>query len=641
MNLPDNSQPSSVFEYAEPKHSINKPWLIILAVVVAVHTGSYFIMDGGWPLLFAMSAALGYLVYSHVSEYHLFVRNLIANEVVEENGWAHAFIARMQLKKFILFILAFVFSGSFLLHANQMPLYIWWLIYVDVFILMFLLKKLYPAIKTSGTKRKFRGLFQRKVVFWINIVVFSLLVAVVSFFMPVADTSNLSILQAGEIAFNEVWQSSSDPVLGFCGGAIASVDAATWNLMQQLSHVEFSTMQKILAWVVFLIIQTIYLWVLQTAILGVLAIHEKKGSLLDRVLGESKASKWGWGVFYSLIIIWLALGIGVDKQQINTSTFSINFIKSTAPEKVVIDPCKDVVQSDKDAVNQTFDQHIAQEKRKYFSTIDHDIDIQVNQAFARAVSGVDSYLEWYFTVAGEWQRLTTAFTGDIGTLMKDKMTQLIINDTGFRNAIQTAQNNVSSHVKEQFTQTTQSVISIAQKQVEIHPCSTNQQIELVLPSLSHDMKRLALTTSTTAAAGAAIAMASGAAITTKLAATASAKMAAKLLAKTAAKTAVKAAGGAAGAGAGFLTGLYCGPYAPFCSTALAVAGFFSVDAVFMEGDELINREDMRRDMVNSLMAQRNQIKTRYKNSYHKAGNEFFSETMNKTHAYFVPAKDGI
>jgi len=262
----------------------------------------------------------------------------------------------------------------------------------------------------------------------------------------------------------------------------------------------------------------------------------------------------------------------------------------------------------------------------------------VDQAFAHAVSGVDAYLDWYFTVAGEWQRLATVVTGDIGTLMKDKMTQLIINDSGFQNAIKAAQSNVSSHVAEQFTQATQSMIAIARQQVEIHPCSTSQQIDVVLPSLSHDMKRLALTASTTAAAGTAIAMTAGAAITTKLAATASAKIAAKVLAKAAAKTAAKTAGSAAGAGAGALAGLSCGPFAPACSAALAVVGFFGVDALFMEGDELLNRKDMQKEMIQALMAQRDQIKAQQKTNYHKAGDAFFAEVSSKAHAYFVPAK---
>jgi len=616
-------------------------WIAVLGLVAAVQAGSYFVVDGGRPLLLGLSAVLSYFVYTHVSEYQLFVRNLIFDAAIKKDGWAYSLVSKARFLKFILFCLAFIVSGSFLLHANQMPLYIWGLVYLDVLILMTLFR-LSRRTVASVANPKFFGLFQRKTVFRINIAVLTTLVCAVSFFMPVADTSSLSILQSGQMAWEQAWQSTADPLVGFWSGMIAAFDAMMWNIMQQLSHFDFNALQKFFGWMVFLMIQAVYLWVIQSAMLGVLAIHQKSGSLLDRMLGESRTAKLGWGVFYSLVIIWLIFGLTLGtQQQVQLQIESMNFIEAPAPEKITIDPCKDAAQNDMAAVNQTMDQHIAEKKRRYTSVIDPYIDAQVDQAFAHAVSGVDAYLDWYFTVVGEWQRLTTVVVGDIGTLMKDKMAQLILNDSGFKDAIQAAQSNVSSHVAEQFTQATQSMIAIARQQVEIHPCSTSQQIDVVLPSLSHDMKRLALTISTTAAAGIAIAKTAGAAITTKLAATASAKIAAKVLAKAAAKTAAKAAGSMAGAGAGALAGLSCGPFAPACSVALAVVGFVGVDALFMDGDELLNRNQMRKEMIQALMAQRDQVKAQQKTNYHKAGDVFFTKVSNKAHAYFVPAKDGV
>jgi len=615
--------------------------IVMLVLIATMQAGSYFILDDGWLLLIGLSAALGWFVYAHVLEHQIFVRRLIADAALKKEGWAYHPVVKARIRRFILFVLAFIFSGSFLLHANQMPLYIWVLIYLDVFILKALLPLCRRPVE-SAAKPGYFGIFQRMSAFLVNIAVLTTLVCTVSFFMPVADSSHLSMIESGQIAWDQTWQSAADPIVGSWGSLIAAIDAMQWNFMQQLSHVDFNPVWKFLGWVVFLIIQAMYLWVIQSAMLGVLAIRQKSGSVADKILGKSRAAKWGWGVFYLLIIIWLTFSLALgNQQQAQPAAMSLNFLKSPAPEKIIIDPCKDAAQADMATANQTLDQHIEQDRNAYNAAINPYIDTQVDQAFAHAVNGVDRYLDWYFTVVGEWQRLATVAVGDIGTLMQDKMTQFIIKDSGFEDAIYAAQSHVSKHVADQFTQTTQGMITLARQQVEIHPCSTSQQIDVVLPSLSHDMKRMVLSATTTAAAGTGIAMTTGAAITTKLAATASAKLAAKVLAKMAAKTAAKAAGSYMAAGAGALAGLSCGPAALICSTGLAVVGFFGVDALFMEGDELLNRKDMRRDMIRALMRQRDQIKAKQKANYHAVGDAFFSKISNEAHAYFVPAKHGF
>jgi len=627
---PVRSQPSNI-------------WLIagMLGLIAVTQAGSYFVMDAGWPLLLGMSATLGWFVYAYVSEFHLIIRRLIASTALKESGWVFKPVSRALFYRFGLFTLSLFFSGSFLLHANQMPLYIWALVYADVFILMGLLR-LFRGSVDKVAKPGFSEAIQRKGVFWTNIVLLTMIICAVSFFMPVADTSHLSALEAGRMAFDQVWQSAADPIVGAWGGMMAGADAALWNIMQQLSQVNFNVTLKILIWIGFFVMQGFYLWVIQSAMLGVMVIGQKDGSLSDRILGKSSASKWFWGVFYLLIAIWLVLSLALDsQQQSKPGTISLNFIESPELEKIVIDPCKGSASEDSAAVNQTLNDQLIQDSSVYEATIDPYIDTQVNQAFAHAVNGVDAYLDWYFTVYGEWQRLLTVVGGDISKLMQEKMTSLILKDSGFEHAIHMAQGNISSQVTQQFTQATTHMMAMTKQQVEIHPCAMDQKMDVALPSLSRDMNRIALTASTTAAAGAAIGMGATAAITSKLAATASVKLAVKILTKAAAKTVVKTASGTAGAGLGAMVGLSCGPAVIFCSGVGALVGFFGVDALFMEGDELLNRQDMRNDMIQSLIAQRNQIKAQQKALYHKTGNKFFSKISNKAHAYFIPAKQGM
>lgn len=50
---------------------------------------------------------------------------------------------------------------------------------------------------------------------------------------------------------------------------------------------------------------------------------------------------------------------------------------------------------------------------------------KLTEVEAIAAKGVDAYLDWYFSLGGEWSRLATMLTGDIDVLMQIKLTQLV------------------------------------------------------------------------------------------------------------------------------------------------------------------------------------------------------------------------
>jgi len=611
----------------------------MLLLAGGAHLASHFILAGGMAMLLASSVVLGWFVYEHLIEWRMFARRAVAEVGFEESGFIHRMLSKGRLTRLVLFFLSVVFSGSFLLHANQMPLYIWGFIYLDALIIAALLRLTRRQVAAQARSGAV-GIVGRHYVFWLNVLVLSALVCLTSLFVPVDDLRNFSLIESFTRAWIPIWQHTANPLVAFWGAAIAGLDAMAWNIMQQISQLQVSGIAKLAGWIVFFLLQSLYLWLIQAAMLGTLAVGKRTKSWPDRLLGESREAKAGWGTFYLLVAIWLGLSLALDSQQPVRSSFPLN-ISESAPTKVVIDLCKDRGSQAGAAVAATMDQQIADEKKKYVDDIDARIDTQIDAAFGHALNGVDAYLNWYFTVAGEWQRLATVVVGDAASLMQEKMHDLVEDKSGFTTARESAGTDIISFAGERFTQSTKRIISVARQQVDIHPCSIDQTIDVALPSLSRDLDRIALATSATAAAGAAIIKATGAAITTKLAATASAKMAAKALAKAAAKTAAKTAGGMAGASAGAFTGLACGPYAPICSSVLAVAGFFGMDALFMEGDELINRDDMRSDMVNSLVNQREETKVRLKEQYHKVGADFFAQVTKKTHAQFVPVRNGI
>jgi len=76
-------------------------------------------------MLLALSVPLGWFVYAHLIEWRMFTRRAVAKVGFDESGFIHRWIFRGRITRVLVFFLSVFLSGSFLLHANQMPLYIW------------------------------------------------------------------------------------------------------------------------------------------------------------------------------------------------------------------------------------------------------------------------------------------------------------------------------------------------------------------------------------------------------------------------------------------------------------------------------------------------------------------------------------
>jgi len=612
----------------------------MILLVGVTHLASKYIFDGGLVMLLLASVFLGWFVYNQSIEWRMLSRRAVADAGFESSGFIHRWVSRGILTKLFTVCLSVVLSGSFMLHANQISWYIWVFIYLDAFVIIALLRLTRRKV-TVQCKPKYSHIIGRQYVFWLNLSLLMVLICIAGMFIEVDDLRGFSPIESFTTAWTPIWHDNASSILAAWGGLIAGLDAMLLNIMQQISQQDFSIFEKVAGWIVFFVIQSLYLWVIQSAMLGTLVVAEQMKSWPDLMLGNSRASKLGWGTFYLLILIWLGLSLGVDSQEQAHKSFPLNVSSLSPPKRMMIDPCENITTQEATKSGATVDKQILQEKSQYKGDVDSMIDANVDEVFQHAMTGVDTYLDWYFTMSGEWQRLATVVVGDVGILMKEKMKQMVEDESGFSTAITSAQAGISNYATEQFTQASQRIISVARHQVDIHPCSVDQSVDVALPSLSRDLERITLVTSVTATAGAAIVMTTGASIATKLAASAGSKVAAKVLAKAAAKTATKTVGGMAGAGAGALAGLSCGPYAPVCSTALAVVGFIGIDALFVEADELMNRDDMRHEMIEGLNKNSEEIKAQLKANYHQAGDSFFTQVSEKSHALFIPARDGV
>jgi len=247
-------------------------WNVIamLGLVATMQLGSYFVVDSGWLLLSVLSAVLAWFVYAHVSEFNLFVRGMLSNASHKGLRWSHLPVSMLHINKIVIFTLAFFCSGSFLLYAQQMPWYVWAIAYADVILLMGLLHLSHQS-EGDIEKPKTFGVLNYAAVFWMNIGILTAFFCAYYAFIPMTDTSDMSLLQAGQMAWAQTWQSTADPFIGYWGGLLAVMGAVMENLTQQLSHLDnppFNIVFTVCNWGLIITAQAVSIWIIQSAMFG-------------------------------------------------------------------------------------------------------------------------------------------------------------------------------------------------------------------------------------------------------------------------------------------------------------------------------------------------------------------------------------
>lgn len=263
--------------------------------------------------------------------------------------------------------------------------------------------------------------------------------------------------------------------------------------------------------------------------------------------------------------------------------------KMTVFEEIISTPTdinhKNIVKNEK---------NIAHDVDLKLDTLNNTIDRNINSLFNSIEANVDTYLDFHYSVAGEYVELATAMTGDLEKEIQDRLL-----GKNFDNTYE----NISKSIENQYTNTLeQHFINIDRYASEGIDMELNPNIfSPVIVSIKENEAIQKMKISSVA--GVAI----GAKIATVIAAKASLKMAGKAALKTGTK--------AAAAGTGATLGLACGPAAPLCSVGLALGAWFGTDAIIVTGDEMINRDEFKNKIISSLSKMKNDLKENFKIHY--------------------------
>lgn len=247
--------------------------------------------------------------------------------------------------------------------------------------------------------------------------------------------------------------------------------------------------------------------------------------------------------------------------------------------------------------------------------------IQIDQAFDRLERNIDDYLDWYYSLAGEYARIAKLLVGELEAYMMEKLEQALMQGDAFKEIQLALDHSLSAHqeVEHSYQQAVHDILQVNRIEPPGKPIQITQRLssqEVLISPITQEMISLQ-----SRLGGGAVAGVVTAAITGKIMGKLASKNIFKLAANAVFKiVAGKTAGAAAGASAGAVAGAAIGSVVPGPGTAVgaALGGIIgglgagvAVDKMLIELEEAINRDKFKGEILSVIHEARTEFKTRH------------------------------
>ena len=225
---------------------------------------------------------------------------------------------------------------------------------------------------------------------------------------------------------------------------------------------------------------------------------------------------------------------------------------------------------------------------------DQIVTERIDTAFAPVYERIPVFLDFHYSVIGEYAELTAAVANEAGSELKRILFDEVDFDQRLKGAVATIQSESDTVLSTALTRINDDV----REKLDLTSTDLALLGKVVTLSIEDAGKRFNGGELMLKSAGAMAGAGAVAAVMTK---TVGKKIASKIAAKAAAKTAVKAATGATGgAASGAAAGMICGPLAWVCVPVGGVAGavtfWLVTDKVIIEVDEYFNKETFEAEL---------------------------------------------
>jgi preprotein translocase subunit YajC len=234
-------------------------------------------------------------------------------------------------------------------------------------------------------------------------------------------------------------------------------------------------------------------------------------------------------------------------------------------------------------------------------SLDKIIDTYINGAFGVIYRNIDSFLDFHYSVIGEYTELGAMATGKI-----EQSIQKRLFPKEFDEQIQ----GLNRIIAKEFKAHSQKHLAFMDKTLtkDIDTTLNAEVLERLKSDINHHIKTQQVKISAVVTIG----------IAAMVAKVVASKIAIKAYSKVAIKSSTKMATKGATTGAAAATGALCGPAVVICSPILATAAWFGSDKLLVEADEYLHRDQFKKEIIASIDQQKEVLKADYKRIYLKS-----------------------
>lgn len=593
--------------------------------------------------VFALSALIAWPLWVYRNEVILFERRMVLEHLTRPDSGIRRWLWAGTLTRVLQAVLSLALALLLLVLVARLGAEQWAVLALDVLLLSLLVNPIRRGLRGQVQDRRLGLVARRWPLLGLNVVALTLgFVALDFFVIGTPDTRALPWNQVAEDAFRAEGLDAVCTPAGWALGALAAVEALTRHAAQLSIPSLPDPALRIAAWGLVLVHVGALAYLFTRMQLGIIALVEYR-----------TAPKGAEGAF-SRAFLYTILALAIPYLYATSRLARLDTAELAARARQAVDwadPCQ-ADPAAREAVVAALSADLDRARLQAQGVADQRVDAEMDALFARIEPGVDAYLDWYFTVLGEYERLAAAATGGFAGLMAEQLQRHLFTDTGFAEQLQRLDDTIRRESVRALADATGDLGQRAAAHSASSPCAlsgldlkqlSQSTLDLsALGDLDRDGVRAAAAVGGGAAAGAVaaklLAKQTGAAVAAKLTAKKGFQVAAGLGGKVAAKKGgsilLSAAGGAALCAPG-------GPAAAICGIVAGAAAWLAVDKAMIEIDEARLREQMRAEILQSLADQRPALAQAIKDSQHAAIDAAAGTIQAGIRRVFVPARDGL
>jgi hypothetical protein len=605
-------------------------WLL-LAVAVLFYISRIIRPLPCWGV-FLLVILVCWPIWQYRIEYLLFRRRLVLGGLMQSSSRVRRLFWSGNITKALQVMVSLCLAWLLLTLVSPLSTQHWLALAADSVFLALIYVPVTRGLSATIATRHLGAVVRRWPLFLINGLVLTAAFMLLDFALVGAtDTRQLAWNTLAEQVYLDNYRQAGCLLWGVGAGAAAAVEALAWHASQLLIPNLPDMGTRLIAWAFFLLRAATVAWLATALLLGVSTLMEKRAL---RRHGHASGSTLARAFIITIIILALPFFYAAVKLgELDPAIFE----PAEDDAGHLINPCKQDAES-RDRLRAKLDAEVAVERSQARQSVDAQVEQGLDMMFIDIEQGVDHYLDWYFTVLGEYQRLAAVFTADVAATMREQLEKYLFANSDFDAQLDTLDRALERTTTDRFAQ----LMPQLGQQLASTSCEFGQLNIVPLSELDHDTLRASVAATSGIGAGLVaskvLASKTTAAVVGKVAAKKSFQTGAALATKTLAK---KGSSTLLSAGVGTAVCAPSGPLAILCGVTAGLITWFTVDKALVELDEVLNREEMRADILAVLEEQKALLGEQLMEKHYARIDIMASHVNAAVQKTFVPANEGL